>query len=88
MGNAIYNSAISAYSINAGTGALTAVAGSPFATGSQPTSIAVDPTGKFVYVGGDWSGVSAYSINVGTGTLTSISTLNAGAGIIAITPVP
>jgi len=41
---------VSAYSINATTGALTPVAGSPFATGDNPTRIAVDPTGKFVYV--------------------------------------
>ncbi|MFH1147246.1 MAG: hypothetical protein V1736_06015 [Pseudomonadota bacterium] len=36
---------VSAYSINASTGALTTVAGSPFAAGGQPISIAVDPTG-------------------------------------------
>ena len=34
---------VSAYAINASTGALTAVAGSPFAAGSDPVGVAVGP---------------------------------------------
>jgi 6-phosphogluconolactonase (cycloisomerase 2 family) len=38
-----YNSGdISAYAVDAATGALAPVAGSPFAAGSQPHSIAID----------------------------------------------
>ena len=41
---------VSAYTINSSTGALRAVAGSPFAAGVQPTSVTVDPSGQFAYV--------------------------------------
>jgi 6-phosphogluconolactonase len=40
---------VSAYSIGA-SGALIPVPGSPFAAGTQPQSVAVDPTGRFAYV--------------------------------------
>ena len=40
----------SAFLANGTSGALTAVAGSPFAAGGNPTSAAVDPAGKFLYV--------------------------------------
>src|SRR5260221_375162 len=53
---------VSAYSIGA-NGALTPVPGSPFAAGTFPTSVAVDPTAKFAYVTNAFSNnVSAYSI--------------------------
>jgi 6-phosphogluconolactonase len=38
------------YTIEKATGALTPIAGSPFASGFNPLSVAVDPTGKFAYV--------------------------------------
>ena len=41
---------ISAYEIDAATGGLTAVAGSPFAAGLGPYAITVEPSGKFAYV--------------------------------------
>lgn len=40
---------VSAFSV-ASSGALTAVAGSPFTAGTTPTGIAIDPTSRFVYV--------------------------------------
>ena len=43
---------VSAYMINASSGALTQVSGSPFtigSSGSGPIALAVDPTGKFLY---------------------------------------
>jgi 6-phosphogluconolactonase (cycloisomerase 2 family) len=62
---------ISVFSINASTGALTAITGSPF-TGSGPANgITVDPTGKFVYVAAN--GVDAYSVNQATGGLTAVT---------------
>jgi uncharacterized repeat protein (TIGR01451 family) len=64
---------ISAYTINPSTGALTAIAGSPFPAGSTPSSVVVDPTGKFAYVANFSSAnVSAYTINPSTGALTDI----------------
>ena len=38
---------VSGYSINPTTGALTAIPGSPFPSGSGPNSVAVSPTGQF-----------------------------------------
>ncbi len=79
---------VSMFTINAGTGALTAlapgtIAADPAAAG--PTSVAVDPSGRFAYAanGGDglagFSGsVSIYAINATTGALTSIGTVAAG----------
>jgi 6-phosphogluconolactonase len=64
---------ISAYSIDNKTGALTPVPGSPFATGSEPNAIAVDPTAQFVYVANTTvNTVSAYSIDSKTGALTPV----------------
>jgi 6-phosphogluconolactonase len=69
---------ISAYTINNSTGALSAVAGSPFAAGESPGSVTVDPSGRFVFVanftGGLYGGaVSAYTINSSTGALREVA---------------
>ena len=69
---------VSAYSINATTGALTPVAGSPFATLTGPTKIVIDPQGAFLYVacnGGPthFGGLLGFSINRSTGALTPLS---------------
>jgi hypothetical protein len=40
---------VSAYSIGS-SGALTPIPGSPFAAGFNPSSVAVDPMGRFAYV--------------------------------------
>jgi len=66
-------SAVSAYRINATTGTLTPVPGSPFAAGILPSSVMVNPAGTFAYVANsDSSNISAYSINASTGTLTPV----------------
>ncbi len=64
---------ISGYSLGA-NGALTPVPGSPFATGRNPASVAVDPTATFVYVANEDNpgSVSAYSIG-SNGALTPIA---------------
>lgn len=81
---------VSAYTIDAATGALSAVAGSPYAAGSNPSCITVDPSGKFAYVSNQASqDVFAYSINVATGALTRIGVSGAAAGIayaVAVDP--
>jgi 6-phosphogluconolactonase len=70
---------VSGYSIDATTGAWTAVPGSPFATNarSTPISVAADPTGKYAYLVGlmnQNSGyVSAYTIDPASGRLTAIA---------------
>jgi DNA-binding beta-propeller fold protein YncE len=67
-----YNSNnVSAFTINASSGALTQVQGSPFAAGSNPWKVAID--GKFVYVTNFYSSnVSAYLINSESGALTPV----------------
>jgi len=79
---------VSAYTIDATTGVLSEVAGSPFAAGTDPSSVSVDPSGKFAYVANAQSAsVSAYSINTTTGVLSEVpgSPFDAGAGPFSIT---
>ncbi len=84
------NSGVFAFTINGTTGALTAVAGSPFATSGAGTLV-VDPSGKFLYVTTGNNAVSAYTINATTGALTAIAgspfAVASGTGAIAIDPV-
>jgi 6-phosphogluconolactonase (cycloisomerase 2 family) len=71
---------ISAYSVNAKTGALKQVSGSPFQAGSTPEYVDVDPAGKFVYAPNTGSNtISAYSIG-SNGALTPLSGSPFGAG--------
>ena len=71
---------IYAFSLDSGSGALTAVTGSPYPVGINPLSILVDPTGKFAY----WTStantnstpfaqIMGYSINASSGSLTPLS---------------
>jgi 6-phosphogluconolactonase (cycloisomerase 2 family) len=79
------------FTINASTGVLTAVPGSPFAVGTAPVSVTVDPSGRFVYVASTNSNnVSAFIINPSTGALTPVpgSPFPAGLGPIAATVDP
>jgi 6-phosphogluconolactonase len=72
---------ISAFSINATTGALTQISGSPFPTvgGSPgPSIMANDPAGKFLYVSLSGTAnannrVAAFTVNSSTGALTPIA---------------
>jgi 6-phosphogluconolactonase len=76
-----YGGSISAFAINVETGALSSVPGSPFLTaaaaisGRVPgaNSVAVDPSGRFVYVANNQGNdISAYSIDSNTGALIPI----------------
>jgi 6-phosphogluconolactonase (cycloisomerase 2 family) len=83
-----YPGNVSTYMIDTTTGALTSV-GSPVVTDSCTDSVAVDPSGKFVYVtNNEGNNVSMYSINSTTGALMSIGTIAAGSvpSTIAIDP--
>lgn len=66
---------VSVFRIGA-SGALTVVGGSPFAAGANPENVAVDPAGKFVYVGnnslGSHSLIFGFAIDAATGSLTQI----------------
>jgi 6-phosphogluconolactonase (cycloisomerase 2 family) len=67
-------STISGYSINPANGALTQIAGSPWAAGSGPIWVALNHTNSFLYAT-DFSSnnVYGYTINAVTGALTQIS---------------
>ena len=76
---------VSAFTINAATGALTEVAGSPFAAGGNPKSLTVDPSGRVAYVANfNSNDISTYTINTTTGALTSVGTVSAGTSPIAL----
>jgi 6-phosphogluconolactonase (cycloisomerase 2 family) len=67
----------SAYTIDRTTGALTPISGSPFTWATAPGfgAMAIDPSGKFLYVpaGGSSNGIAAYTIDGANGTLALIS---------------
>lgn len=74
---------ISAYTINATTGALTAIAGSPFLAVDGPASVTVDHAGQFAYVANaNNDSVSAYMIDDASGALIAVagSPFTAGTG--------
>lgn len=89
---------VSAYRIDATSGALTQVAcataancnGANFMAGTEPRSIAVDPSGRFVYVANQSSGdVSAFEIDTATGALTNSKVpVTAGSGPRSVTVDP
>lgn len=85
---------VSTYSINLTSGALSS-AGSPVAAGVCPSSVAVDPLGRFVYVtdnsglnGHQDDNVAMYAINGTTGALTFIGYAGTGLGpsFVAVDP--
>jgi 6-phosphogluconolactonase (cycloisomerase 2 family) len=64
-----------AFTIDSGSGALTPVPGSPFATleNSQPDALEVDPSGRFLYVALSNAGsIAAFAIDNATGSLTPL----------------
>jgi len=72
---------VSAFAINANTGALTAV-GLPVDTITGPISVTVDLSGSFAYVASDISDtISTFAINATTGALTAVGApVAAGSG--------
>jgi len=82
---------VSAFAINAGTGALVAVTGSPFAAGTNPNSATIDPSGNFLYVANlNSNTVSGYAIDALTGVLTDVigSPFAAGTAPYTVTIIP
>jgi 6-phosphogluconolactonase (cycloisomerase 2 family) len=74
---------VAMYTIDGTTGALTSI-GTVDSAGHGPSSVAVDPSGKFAYVAnsGDFAGggtsLSMYTINATSGVLTTTGTIDAG----------
>lgn len=66
-------STISVFRLNAVTGGLTPVPGSPFAAkATSPFTLTFHPSGRFLYAAARFSGVGAYAFDVKTGTLTPL----------------
>ena len=65
---------VSGFAVDPTSGALTALAGSPFAAGSSPSAVAADLSNKFLYVANKLSNnVSAFTVDAKTGALTEIT---------------
>ncbi len=75
---------VAVFALNAGTGALTALANLPFSTGAttNPEQIAIDAQGKFLYMPGNTSSnIAGFSIDGSTGALTALSGFPFGTGL-------
>jgi|SRR5579863_10544145 len=68
---------LAAYSIGTG-GGLTILTLSPFSTVKQPTSLAADPNGKYLMVGGQSGSLEVFLLNTGNGTLGEVATYSPG----------
>lgn len=68
---------LAAYSIGTG-GGLTILSLSPFSTVKQPTSLAADPNGQYVLVGGQSGSLEVFLLNTGNGTLGEVATYSPG----------
>jgi 6-phosphogluconolactonase len=91
----ITTGSVSAFSIDPNTGSLNPVPGSPFPAGTKPTSMAADPSGRFLYEANDLNGASsnelfAFTINSSTGALTPIqgSPFASGADTLSVSVDP
>ena len=74
-GNNVFGTAggLSVFSLDASTGSLTLATGSPFQVRDDPAGVAVDASGKFVYVAHTADAtISSFSLDSSTGTLTPV----------------
>jgi 6-phosphogluconolactonase len=81
------SNSVSGYAVDGTTGALTPLPGSPFAAGSDPIALAVNPSNKFVYVANHQSNnVSVFAVDGTTGFLSQVpgSPFAAGTGPTSI----
>jgi len=70
---------VNAINFDANTGRLTAIQGAPYAAGAMPTSIALSPSGAFLYAGNLGADtVQQYPVNASTGALTVGNIFQAG----------
>lgn len=78
---------VSGYSINQSTGALTELAGSPFAdgTGTGPASLAFDSVNNLLLVGNSTgSSISVYVVDPATGALTLSGTRSISRSVVSV----
>ncbi len=90
VANCLDNS-ISPYRIDAQTGGLSPIAGSPFPAASCPSSIKVDVAGAFLLVLDAVSTISTYRVNPLTGSLeprSAVAAAGGGASSLVLTSQP
>jgi 6-phosphogluconolactonase len=64
---------VAVFAVDESTGALTEIAGSPFFAGQEAESVAIDPTGKFLYVTDRiMRKIVGFSIDADSGALTAL----------------
>jgi 6-phosphogluconolactonase len=76
---------IAGFSVNHDSGVLTAIAGSPFEAVTQPRAMAIDRSGKFLYVASETEGTSpliAFSIDSETGALKPLAHSQYSVGVV------
>ena len=73
LGTVNPNNGVTVFSIDASSGVLTQIAGSPFTTGSEPIRVVTDPSGRFLFTANQQdNNVSAFSIDGTSGALTPV----------------
>ncbi len=85
------NGGVAAFTVDANTGALTPISGSPFMVGTGAIHLAADPSGKFLYTSSAALGgpdIQTLAINATSGALTASGsfTANITPGAIAVDP--
>ncbi|MGA7293350.1 MAG: beta-propeller fold lactonase family protein [Terriglobales bacterium] len=69
-----FSGGVPTLSVNASSGALTTITGSPFGSGTDPRQVVVTPNGKFAYsADSSFDSVAGYTVNATTGALTAIA---------------
>lgn len=67
---------LSVFAIDAASGSLSKVPGSPFDSSANPVTVQFDPTGRYLFAGHATSGPSfdlrAYAVDIATGALTAV----------------
>jgi 6-phosphogluconolactonase (cycloisomerase 2 family) len=86
-GSTSSGSNIGTYSITSGTGFPAAVQDSPFASETQPSFLAMDPNGNYLYVGNQTSG-GVQAFGNASGSLNAIATYPIGNGITSLAVLP
>lgn len=70
--NSASGGGVAVYQIDAGSGALTQAAGSPYTTNTSVQAVVPHPSGNFFYALSLSGSVSAYAVDGGTGALTAV----------------
>jgi 6-phosphogluconolactonase (cycloisomerase 2 family) len=76
------------YSVNANSGALNPINGSPFTLSSGTDYVAIDPSSQFAYAAYDANTVAGFDIDASTGVLTAFTAPPlSGSGVTLLTVV-